>query len=44
LPDDYRKIISPRHYSVRISDGICQMRDGALADQREPLHVAEDGT
>jgi nicotinate phosphoribosyltransferase len=42
LPDDYRKIVSPRRYSVRISDGICQMRDRALADQREPLRVAED--
>jgi nicotinate phosphoribosyltransferase len=44
LPDEYRQIVSPRHYSVRISDGICQMRDRALADQREPLPTPEGRT
>ena len=44
LPDEYRQIVSPRRYSVRISDGIRQMRDRALADQHEPLRLAEDGT
>src|SRR5499427_8839366 len=41
LPDEYRQIVSPRHYSVRISDGICQMRDRALADQHEHVRSAE---
>jgi nicotinate phosphoribosyltransferase len=41
LPDEYRQILSPRRYSVRISDGICQMRDRALSEQREPAPAAE---
>lgn len=31
LPEEYRHILSARHYPVRFSEGICQMRDHALA-------------
>jgi nicotinate phosphoribosyltransferase len=42
LPEDYRRIASPPPYPVRFSDGICQMRDRAVAEQREL--VSPDGT
>ncbi|MBV9898659.1 MAG: nicotinate phosphoribosyltransferase [Chloroflexi bacterium] len=32
LPEEYRQIASARRYPVRFSDGICQMRDRALAE------------
>jgi nicotinate phosphoribosyltransferase len=31
LPDEYRQLASPRTYPVRLSDGICRMRDEAVA-------------
>jgi nicotinate phosphoribosyltransferase len=34
LPEPYRQVISPPPYPVRFSQGICQMRDHALADQQ----------
>jgi nicotinate phosphoribosyltransferase len=42
LPEEYRRIVAPRCYPVRFSDGICKMRDQAVAEQREPVSV--DGT
>src|SRR5579864_3561828 len=37
LPDAYRQISSPRPYPVHFSRGICELRDQALANQREPV-------
>jgi nicotinate phosphoribosyltransferase len=34
LPDEYRQIVSPKRYTVRFSDGICQMRDRVLEEQQ----------
>jgi nicotinate phosphoribosyltransferase len=34
LPDEYRQPVSPRTYPVRLSEGICHMRDEAIAEQR----------
>ena len=35
LPDDYRQIGSPKPYSVRFSQAICDLREQAIAGQRE---------
>ena len=37
LPEAYRQITSPRPYPVHFSQGVCEMRDRALADQHEPI-------
>jgi hypothetical protein len=49
LPDQYRQLISPRPYPVRISEGVCRMRDRAIAAQRaegedggEPLYGRDE--
>jgi nicotinate phosphoribosyltransferase len=34
LPDEYRQLVSPKPYPVRLSDSICRMRDDAIAEQR----------
>ena len=34
LPEEYRDIASPKPYTVRFSQGICDMRDEAVAEQR----------
>ena len=34
LPDEYRQLVSPRPYPVRLSEGICRLRDEAIAEQR----------
>jgi nicotinate phosphoribosyltransferase len=34
LPDEYRQLVSPGPYPVRLSEGICRMRDEAIAEQR----------
>ncbi|HEY2595417.1 MAG TPA: nicotinate phosphoribosyltransferase, partial [Chloroflexota bacterium] len=34
LPEPYRQVISPPQYPVSFSQGICQMRDRAIADQQ----------
>jgi nicotinate phosphoribosyltransferase len=34
LPDQYRRIVSPPDYPVRFSEGVCEMRDRALANQQ----------
>jgi nicotinate phosphoribosyltransferase len=39
LPEEYRQIVSPRRYPVRFSQGVCQMRDRALADQTADQEV-----
>jgi nicotinate phosphoribosyltransferase len=41
LPEDYRQIAAPRHYPVHFSQGVCQMRDRALADQQEATAIPE---
>jgi nicotinate phosphoribosyltransferase len=41
LPEDYRRIVSPRRYPVRFSEGVCQLRDQAIADQRERVSSTE---
>jgi nicotinate phosphoribosyltransferase len=39
LPEEYRLTVSPARYPVRFSDGICQMRDRAMADQQSGAAV-----
>ncbi len=41
LPDAYRQTLSPPHYPVRFSEGVCQMRDRALADQQAATTSSE---
>jgi Nicotinate phosphoribosyltransferase C-terminal domain len=41
LPEEYRQIVNAREYPVRFSEGICRMRDRALAAQREGVSVSE---
>ena len=44
LPDGYRQLVTPSPYPVRLSEGICRMRDRAIAEQRGldlPAGVAE---
>jgi nicotinate phosphoribosyltransferase len=42
LPDEHRQLVSPRPYAVRVSEGICLMRDRAIAEQRGlNLHEGE---
>jgi nicotinate phosphoribosyltransferase len=36
LPDEYRQLVAPRPYPVRLSQAICRMRDEAISDQRAP--------
>jgi nicotinate phosphoribosyltransferase len=43
LPDEYRQIIAPSPYPVRFSEGICSMRERALAEQRGGVSLAEVG-
>jgi nicotinate phosphoribosyltransferase len=42
LPDEYRQPVSPKPYPVRVSEGICRMRDEAVAEQQrstEEVHA-----
>ncbi len=39
LPDEYRQLLNPPSYPVRISDGIRDMRDQAVAAQRRLVDV-----
>lgn len=41
LPEAYRQILSPRQYPVEFSDGICQLRDRAIAAQHGTIPVDE---
>src|SRR6266567_4339435 len=34
LPDEYRQIVSPKPYTVRFSQGICEMLERVIAEQR----------
>jgi nicotinate phosphoribosyltransferase len=34
LPDEYRQVVSPKPYTVRFSQGICDMLERAIAEQR----------
>ena len=40
LPDVYRQITSAHRYPVHVSQGICDMRDRAVADQHAPTAEA----
>ncbi len=39
LPDEYRQLVSPRAYPVRISEAITRLRDRAAAEQRGVLEA-----
>jgi nicotinate phosphoribosyltransferase len=39
LPDEYRQLVSPPPYPVRLSEGICRMRDEAIAEQHGHSHL-----
>jgi nicotinate phosphoribosyltransferase len=39
LPDEYRQLVSPRPYPVRLSEGICRLRDEAIAEQHGHSHL-----
>jgi nicotinate phosphoribosyltransferase len=34
LPDEYRQLVSPKPYPVHMSEGVCRMREQAVAEQR----------
>jgi nicotinate phosphoribosyltransferase len=34
LPDRYRQVVSPTPYTVRFSQGVCELREQAIAEQR----------
>jgi nicotinate phosphoribosyltransferase len=42
LPDQYRDIVSPRPYTVRFSQGICEMRDQAVAELHGVVNSADE--
>jgi nicotinate phosphoribosyltransferase len=45
LPEEHRHLVSPKPYAVRMSGGICRMRDLAVAEQRglvDASAVADD--
>ncbi len=42
LPDQYRQIISPKPYTVRFSQGICELLDRAIAEQQGVLNPAHE--
>lgn len=37
LPDEYRQVGSPKPYTLRFSQGVCEMREQAIAGQREAI-------
>ena len=37
LPEQYRQIVAPEKYPVQFSEGVCQMRERALADQQHDI-------
>jgi nicotinate phosphoribosyltransferase len=37
LPEEYRQITASPHYPVHFSAGICELREVAIAEQREPV-------
>jgi nicotinate phosphoribosyltransferase len=39
LPDEYRQLVSPPPYPVRLSEGICRLRDEAIAEQHGHSHL-----
>ncbi|MBV9324070.1 MAG: nicotinate phosphoribosyltransferase [Chloroflexi bacterium] len=43
LPDEYRQILSPPRYPVHFSEGVCHMREQALADQTQTAAGPEAG-
>ena len=42
LPDEHRHLASPKPYPVRMSVGICRMRDVAVAEQRGLVELSAD--
>lgn len=34
LPDEYRQLVSPKPYPMHMSEGVCRMREQAVAEQR----------
>jgi nicotinate phosphoribosyltransferase len=42
LPDEHRHLASPKPYPVRMSVGICRMRDLAVAEQRGLVELSAD--
>jgi nicotinate phosphoribosyltransferase len=44
LPEEYRQLISPRLYRVRMSPGIYDLRDLAVREQRTQLDERANGT
>jgi nicotinate phosphoribosyltransferase len=38
LPDEYRQLVAEKPYPVRLSDGICRLRDRAIAEQSGLVH------
>jgi nicotinate phosphoribosyltransferase len=40
LPEEHRQLVSPKPYPVRMSVGICRMRDVAIAEQRGLVQVS----
>jgi nicotinate phosphoribosyltransferase len=42
LPDQYRHIISPKPYTVRFSEGICEMREQAVAEQQGLVNASRE--
>jgi nicotinate phosphoribosyltransferase len=43
LPERYRQIVEPARYPVHFSEGVCHMRERALADQEEAAASPEVG-
>jgi nicotinate phosphoribosyltransferase len=43
LPDQYRQLVSPRPYPVRLSAGICQMRERAITEQQGTAVGVDEG-
>jgi nicotinate phosphoribosyltransferase len=45
LPEEYRQLVAPKAYPVRMSSGICRMRDRAIAEQQGQFvgHLVQDG-
>ena len=46
LPDEYRKLVEPKPYPVRMSAAVCRMRDEAIAEQQrfteQPEAIADE--
>jgi len=44
LPEEYRQIVNARPYPVRFSEGLCRLRERAIAAQRDGLPALESDT